>query len=115
MENDIPTRVAKGVALLDEKKPGWVGLINLADLQLCSSEHCVLGQTYGDYWNGLRELGFYDEDMNVIRVDDADYGFDAYEQKYGRGPEFSALQAEWVRVLAVLRQKNEAKVEPVKV
>jgi hypothetical protein len=102
MENDIPTRVAKGVALLDEKAPGWVGFINLADFSISTTDNCVLGQVYGSYDEGMEELSLRDPEL---------YGFDVETHGMTGILEFRRLQAEWVRVLAVLRQKNQAKEE----
>jgi hypothetical protein len=38
--------VARGAALLDEKRPGWFSEINLADLSLDNASRCVLGQLF---------------------------------------------------------------------
>lgn len=40
-------QIAKGVALLDEKVPGWLDRIDLAALRLDSCSRCVLGQLSG--------------------------------------------------------------------
>lgn len=52
-------RVAAGAALLDAAwadAGGWAHLINPETLRLVNSCRCVLGQLYGDYWDGIVEL-----------------------------------------------------------
>lgn len=44
---DFKENVARGVALLDEKKPGWYKQIDVKKLHLSSCTDCVLGQLYG--------------------------------------------------------------------
>jgi len=49
--------VRRGIALLDEKAPGWREKFNPEGLLMASSLHCTLGQTFGSYGKGLLELG----------------------------------------------------------
>lgn len=49
------TEVARGIALLDEKILGWRDRIDLGRLNIASCEDCILGQLYGDYFDG-REI-----------------------------------------------------------
>lgn len=74
----LATRVRRGVALLDEKVPGWHQRIDVEtlDVNLCSK--CVLGQLFrGNYDLGLSvvfEGNFY----RVTDFLDSDFGFDGY-------------------------------------
>lgn len=72
----IEERVATGVALLDEKDPGWaVRLPRLSRLAQGSGSgtNCVLGQLYGHFWGGPSRLG--------IRLADTEtYGFAVWER-----------------------------------
>lgn len=43
--------VPRGVAWLDENRPGWVNEIDLARLDMKLSTDCILGQLYGRFWN----------------------------------------------------------------
>lgn len=108
MRDDVATRVAKGAALLDERKPGWVGLIDLSTFDLSCTDRCILGQLYRNdgpddgFWNGLKILGLEDENLDG----GADEGFDNYfDREIDLLP---ALQKEWVRVITILRQRREA-------
>lgn len=58
------SRVAKGAALLDKKKPNWFKRINLDDLQMLSNSSCILGQLgKGDPFKVLKGIGFtYNEE-----------------------------------------------------
>ena len=106
MQNDIPTRVAKGVALLDENKPGWVGRISLADLNIGDVQCCVLGQVYGDFHEGIHTLELCGGDEGC---QEGEYGFDSLGNNMAEQmQDFKELQKEWVRVIALLRQKQQA-------
>lgn len=58
-EIDYAARVAKGAALLDEKKPGWERQIDLDELDVQSSTSCVTAQLSDARWYaaGMEELG----------------------------------------------------------
>jgi hypothetical protein len=64
--------VARGVALLDEKVPGWRERIKLGELALQDCRRCVLGQVYGHFERGCLALDL-DEDENPWLV--GRYGF----------------------------------------
>ncbi len=53
-------RIEKGIALLDEKAPGWRDKINVEKLCLDLPSRCIIGQLYGgttgDYIIGCRRL-----------------------------------------------------------
>lgn len=51
-------RVAKGVALLDEKMPKWRDFVDLELLDMSEAAYCVLGQACG-YTYGCEVLGIY--------------------------------------------------------
>ncbi len=63
--------VARGVALLDEKVPGWREKINVETLDMGDYCICVLGQQFGDFGEGLSNLGFDLGDADLAR----NYGF----------------------------------------
>jgi hypothetical protein len=51
-------RVAKGVALLDEKVPGWRGKIDLTHLRMASRCFCVAAQATGvQFFHARMRLG----------------------------------------------------------
>lgn len=54
------TRAALGAALLDEQRPGWALEVSRRSLEMQSPCRCVLGQVYGYYTWGLRELDLDD-------------------------------------------------------
>lgn len=57
-------QVAKGRALLDSALPGWTSNITRKPVM----EHtglCVLGQVYGDYLEGFRQLGLIKEGEEI--------------------------------------------------
>lgn len=67
--SDFSAKVAAGMALLDQERPGWRQEIDLGTLDLGSCSVCVLGQIFGDYEDGLSELGIGDDPYK--------YGFNA--------------------------------------
>lgn len=104
MTDTIETRVARGVALLDEKLPGWDRRIDISELALSNCYRCVLGQLYGNrdideeettpFHVGADELFGRDVFMEV-----ADYGITTS----GGFAEFAPLTAEWKRVILARR------------
>lgn len=58
-EIDYAARVAKGAALLDEKKPGWERQIDLDTLDIQNATSCVTAQLSSERWYsaGMEELG----------------------------------------------------------
>ncbi len=94
----IAERVARGVAWLDETRPGWAERVDLDRLDLASPCRCVLGQEFGDYFEIVWSDG--------APPDTQAYGFNAASPASGRqaqSREFDALEAEWRRVIAERR------------
>lgn len=67
--------VLRGEALLTLHVPDWRSDVNPADLDMSTTEWCVLGQVFMGYDAGLSAL-------NIDRHDSAYYGFDAYQAAY---------------------------------
>jgi hypothetical protein len=96
----VTERVAAGVALLDETRPGWERHINLRFLDLGDCWECVLGQEFAAEHDPDHDspFGYGVEMLSLDAVDEARrYGFD------GPGPEHAALTAEWRRVIEARR------------
>lgn len=120
-------RVAAGIAVLNENKPGWHDFINLDTLDLCSLSECVLGQVFGSYIAGTDELSISscDElsisshsDVNGEEVDgrrlQGDYGFDLHVGEYTSGEnvgyQFKRLTDEWIRQIKALSMKPGSRI-----
>lgn len=83
----IAGRVARGVALLDERGPqGWRDKIDLDRLDIIYN--CVLDQVFGDFTGGMEALG-----LRLFDNQSTGYGFNC------GGDEKGAVEAEWRRVL----------------
>ena len=82
--NGITERVERGAALLDEKRPGWLDLIDLDRLSIASACRCVLGQI-GGYLTELTSLGIREGPCG-----DVSHGFDGQTLS-----EMSALTKAW--------------------
>lgn len=54
--SDTSPRIERGAALLDLSAPGWDKKIDLNILDLSHIRYCIIGQVYGDYYNGLATL-----------------------------------------------------------
>jgi len=59
-------RAERGANLLDSILPEWMTMINvvLLDIRMCS--RCILGQIYGNYERGCREVGIDRFDNSVF-------------------------------------------------
>lgn len=107
-ELTIAERVAAGAAWLDERKPDWWTAVALPELDVDDCNLCVLGQTYGSYWDSplfadLSNIGsgeFFDNDEERETVERAQpLGF------YADGSsEVLWLNAEWERVIRARRE-----------
>jgi len=86
-EIDYAARVAKGAALLDEKRPGWEQLIDLDILDIEDGTRCVTAQLSGQnaWYTGMQQLG-----LNVRTY--TDHGFRADD---GELRDYSALNTLW--------------------
>ncbi len=95
-ENEINA----GVALLDEKRPGWLELVDTDNLMLVSRQWCVLGQVFGYFDDGLKALdmtsdgGFFQVSEEAVA-----HGFILSEDDMLNRPEgrtFNHLTREWI-------------------
>lgn len=57
MDISIEQRVANGAKLLDEREPRWFTMVDLEVFNIVSIDTCILGQVYGGFVTGCRELG----------------------------------------------------------
>jgi hypothetical protein len=71
-----------GAEFLDEEYPDWQTMIDLNDLDMNDCTHCILGQMYGYYGDGLRALDVRAESTCKLGFDTSQS--DAYED-LGRG------------------------------
>ena len=99
----VTGRVARGAALLDEKRPGWWRDIDLARLDLRYGCTCIVGQVEHledeeDYTDALAALGLEHE------WTEGDYGFDA-TSVYEFDEQLGDLAAAW-RELITLRRES---------
>lgn len=72
-------RVDKGVALLDERVPGWRSRIDREKLNMLHLSDCVLGQLFGGFKEGMQEFfggNWFISDANVV------HGFAAANEDY---------------------------------
>lgn len=58
-ESTLAAAVARGAALLDRKRPGWESEIDIAKLDIASTDRCITAQLSGenDYRVGMDRLG----------------------------------------------------------
>jgi hypothetical protein len=92
--------VARGVALMDERDPGWLEHIDLNRLNLRSNCNCIVGQrSGGNYSIGLRVLGLGLDGEPASR-----YGFDTGVLASGLYRlAYDALENEWRKVITERR------------
>jgi hypothetical protein len=88
MKMQLALAVKKGVYLLDEQFPEWRQKIDLDSLELSSGHCCVLGQLYGYYSWGQRQLGLDNPSM---------FGFEVPSEnvEYQRSLAYDALNELW--------------------
>ena len=89
---DLRVRVMAGIGMLDTYGPkNWrkkLGAgIKARRFNLASTEHCVLGEVYGDFSEGIAALGH--------NFDASDFGFNKPDE--APDSEWKLLRAEWVK------------------
>jgi hypothetical protein len=84
--------VARGVALLDEKVPGWRTKIDLGELNVAGFYSCPLGQIGGDFEHGAILVGLQGRSRKY-----PEFGF--YLEDDGGGT-FEELNAAWREAIA---------------
>jgi len=88
--------IAEGIKLLDAKGGfGWRDRIDKDQIVMYNPYKCILGQLYGDYWKGCRELDFPGAG--------ADYGFAlAFSDEYSDSvyTAYKQLKWEWISELS---------------
>lgn len=101
-ELTIEERVANGVKLLDEKRPGWYKKIDLAKLNINDCVHCIVGQLIGNYWPENLGLMYYYAEYS--------HGVERLTEDIGRELAYGELEAdarllteEWKRVIELKR------------
>jgi len=79
MDNLTP-RVLDGIAVLDRTTPSWFRSVDPDTLDITSARNCVLGQTYGSFYDALNTLTVNE---TVHPLDWAqDHGFLAGDRRY---------------------------------
>ena len=53
--------VKNGATLLDASVPGWYKKIDLDRLDIQHASKCIIGQVFGDYWDGRDLLSINDD------------------------------------------------------
>ena len=61
----LQERVEAGAAFLNVVRLGWWKEINIKRLNLSLPNVCMLGELYGDYYEGALELGFDSESQTA--------------------------------------------------
>lgn len=95
--------VEKGAAFLDERAPGWLARVNVADLDLGSCFACVLGQLGGDYRDETRRLG-----MNLEDAIQCGFNVPEDENALKERLQYEALTDEWRKYIAAARAEVAA-------
>jgi len=95
LRRTLAERVQAGADLLDGVTPGWRSRVNADTLDMDTSFDCVLGQLFGSYWDGTRELRM-DRDIEQR----AAYGFTANASSVVEDFTCDDLTAEWRKQLA---------------
>src|SRR5262245_16680274 len=76
----VRARVARGVALLDTRCPGWRDCLYPSALDVSSDARCVLGQLTGSYPTGVRLL--FGRDVDPRGPEAAAHGFNVRPDEF---------------------------------
>jgi hypothetical protein len=94
------SNIERGMALLDEKVPGWDQRIDLRSLDVGSRMQCVVGQLFGVRDNDLLYLGY--QALGVKRP--RQYGF-SLDWDLGYRATYGGLTTAWKRKIRERRAR----------
>ena len=69
MAMSMTEKVQQGAKLLDRKRPGWAGRVEVEILHMSDCQKCVLGQLFSRYHYGTYALALMTQQESI------DYGF----------------------------------------
>ena len=97
--------IQAGAKLLDEKVGGnWWERIDLQRLAMFNCYNCVLGQLFGEYFDGLAHVEEVADRFDVSARFAREHGFSCVEHD---GKSFDVLNEEWVAFLKGKQKKGE--------
>jgi hypothetical protein len=110
---ELKARQARGLRILDAKRPCWQGQVDPDRLQMDDCENCVLGQAFGSYLNGCDFL-WTDDPYGKVGVR---HGFDLFSVRDvelvaalgGRKEAYKVLEGLWADAL---RSRGVGEVRP---
>jgi hypothetical protein len=128
--------VRRGIELLDKARPAWFREIYVPELNLGSTQYCMLGQLYDDYTEGAERLsevltGLRERFAKVGKnsaiwgldsacLDPEWYGFEAlsasrtgYGEEWNRNHGYSILTEVWTAEILSRRAAERASEERV--
>ena len=91
---NISNRVKAGIAFLNVVEPDWLKRIDLEKLDLSNSKTCILGEVYGNYYDGRDKLDLNEEIAEKL-------GFAEEENR----PNYKSLTAAWKETLKPMIKK----------
>ena len=101
MNISISERVQNGVNLLNDYAGDWFWLVNLETLDIASTEDSILGQLFGSFQNGTRDLGFsydqYTQSLNGFEMVDSEYRSESVDSIQAQ------IEDEWRILINALR------------
>jgi hypothetical protein len=97
----ISERVQNGVNLLNDYAGDWFWMVNLDLLDITSPEECILGQLFGSFQNGTRDLGFsydqYTQSLNGFEMTHGEYTSESVASIQAQ------IEDEWRILISALR------------
>ena len=97
-------QIQAGAKLLEEKVgPDWFKKIDLQRLDMFDCFHCVLGQIFGDYFDGLKILEGVKYDFETSLNLPINSGFTC---RYVGNDSFSLLTQEWMAYIGLLVHRS---------
>lgn len=96
-------QIAKGIALLDEKYPGWEEKIDLSILDIGSGCECIVGQLYPDQFNESL-FNLFPEGDTVHKIKETrkhGLSIDCHDMTYAeRDNAYADLTDEWIAFIS---------------
>lgn len=102
-------RVQAGIEFLNERDPGWYWKVEPDLLAMGSAEDCVLGQLYGDFFDGVAQFGWAYGHHPYVGPDVYVHGFDVDPRDNGFSfTAYNQLNRLWSYAIRRLREMDKA-------
>ena len=102
---ELQNRIKAGIAFLNVVKPNWLKEIDLEKLDLSNGNTCIIGESFGNYEEGLNQLEINDIVAEKLGFCESTKDGDVDSSLPSLKPKYKALTAAWKKTLRPMLKK----------